>query len=52
MDTLSNAVHSFRSSGIVDRYEVADLPVLALGTHYHDDDILQDFIRSLELYRE
>jgi len=52
MDTLSNAMHSFRSSGIVDHYDVADLPILALGTHYQDDGVLQDFIRSLELCRE
>jgi len=52
VDTLKNAMHSFRSSGIVDRYEVADLPVLALGVSYQDEDVLQDFIRHLELYRE
>jgi len=52
MDTVKNAVHSFRSSGIVDRYEVADLPVLVLNESYHDDDTLQEFIRHLELYRE
>jgi len=52
MDILKNAVHSFRSSGMVDRYEVADLPVLALNEAYQDDDVLQEFIRHLELYRE
>jgi len=52
VDTLKNAMHSFRSSGIVERYEVADLPILALGSSYNDDDVLQEFIRHLEMYRE
>jgi len=52
IDTVKNAIHSFRSSGMVDRYEVADLPVLALSESYQDDDILQEFIRHLELYRD
>jgi len=51
-DTLRNAMHSFCSSGIVDRYEVADLPVLALSSSYNDEDVLQEFIRRLELCRE
>jgi len=52
IDTVKNAVHSFRSSGIVDRYEVADLPVLALSSLYQEDEVLQEFIRCLELCRE
>jgi len=52
VDTLKNAMHSFRSSGIVERYEVANLPILALGSSYSDDDVLQEFIRHLEMYRE
>ena len=52
VETLNNTMHSFRSSGIVERYEVADLPVLALSLPYQDDDVLQEFIRRLELYRE
>jgi len=52
VDTVNNAMHSFRSCGIVERYEVADLSVLALASTYQDDDVLQEFIQQLELYRE
>ena len=52
VDTLKNAMHSFRTSGIVERYEAADLPILTLSLPYQDDDVLQEFIRHLEHYRE
>jgi glycerol-3-phosphate O-acyltransferase 1/2 len=52
IDTIRNAVHSFRSSGVVNRYEVAGVSMLSLSPAYRDETVLDGFIKRFETYRE
>ena len=52
LDTVKNAINSYRSLRLIDCYQVAGVRMLTLVQPYSDESVLNGFIRNLEMYRD